>query len=257
MDKYQKLIVICILIIGWWLYRPLNLQAEFYKYVDKQGRVFYVDDLSKIPEEYQEQVQVYREKYDSLPEEERSRALERERERIEQHELEQQAQMNEQLQEIQQAEEEEKRRQEQEAKKRLMENMQTPVIVEGNRILVPVTLVNNGVEVVVHLLLDTGASHLVLHRDVAAQLNIITLKKALAQVAGGQNIYVETGQISSFKVVPFEMQKANVLIINHEGEAVAYSGLLGMNFLKNVKYTIDYQNQVIHWQPPVVETSDN
>jgi len=251
MNKILKYFIICILMVDLWLYRPADLNAEFYKYVDRQGRVFYVDDLSKIPEEYQEQIKVYREKFDYLPEEERSRALERERVRIQQHEREQQLQTNEQLQEIQQAEEEERKRQAEQAKQKLMEQMQTHVIVEDNRILVPVTLVNNGIEVGVHLLLDTGASQIVLHREVATKLNIIALKKGLAKVAGGQNIYIETGEISSFKVGPFDMQKATVLIINHEGEALSYSGLLGMNFLKNVPYTIDYQNQVIRWQPPV------
>ncbi|UCD78306.1 MAG: clan AA aspartic protease [Desulfobacterales bacterium] len=255
MYKYLKLIIIFTVVVGWCFYWPMNLRAEFYKYVDKQGRIFYVDDLTKIPEEYRKQIEVYREKYDYLPEEERSRALEKERQRIEQHEQEQQLQTNAQLQEMQQAEEEERSRQAKEAKQKLMENMQTRVVVEGNRILVPVTLVNNGIEVAVQLLLDTGASHLVLHREVATQLNIIALRKGLAQVAGGQNIYIETGQISSFKVGPFEMQKADVLIINHEGEDVSYSGLLGMNFLRNVQYTIDYQNQVIRWQPPVVDSS--
>ena len=47
---------------------PLNLQAEFYKYVDKEGRTFYVDDLSRVPQEYLDQVNVYKEKYDHLPE---------------------------------------------------------------------------------------------------------------------------------------------------------------------------------------------
>jgi predicted aspartyl protease len=257
MNKVLKYFIICILIVGWWLYRPADLNAEFYRYFDRQGRVFYVDDLSRIPEEYQEQIKVYREKFDYLPEEERSRALERERVRIRQHEREQQLQTNEQLQEIQHAEEEERKRQAEEAKQKLMEKMQTHVIVQGNRILVPVTLVNNGIEVGVHLLLDTGASQIVLHREVAEKLNIIALKKGRAQVAGGQNIYVETGEISSFKVGPFDMQKAAVLIVNHQGEAVSHSGLLGMNFLKNVPYTIDYQNQVIRWQPPVAEPVSN
>ena len=108
----------------------------------------------------------------------------------------------------------------------------------------------------VHLLLDTGASQIVLHRDVADRLNIVALNRGLAQVAGGQNIYVELGEVDSFKVGPFEMPNANVLIIAHEGEAVSYNGLLGMNFLKNVPHTIDYKKQVIRWQLPEKEDSN-
>jgi predicted aspartyl protease len=216
-----------------------------------------VDDLSKVPEAYQDQIQVYREKYDNLSEQDRSQAMQREREQMQQIERDKQLRLNEQLQEVQAAEEAEKRRKAEETKQKLMEMMQTRVIVDGNRILVPVTLGNNGIETVVNLLLDTGASQIVLHREVAAQLNIITLKKGLAQVAGGQNIYVETGRVSYFKVGPFNMQNATVLIIAHEGPAVSHSGLLGMNFLKNVQYTIDYQNQVIRWRPPQTLPSEN
>jgi predicted aspartyl protease/Skp family chaperone for outer membrane proteins len=250
MSKKLKLLLIIFLLSGWSVWPPMNLRAAFYKYVDTEGRVFYVDDLSKVPEAYQEQVKVYREKFDYLPEEERSRAQERERAQKQQYEREQQLQTEAQLKELQQAEEEERKRQAEAARQKLMEKMQTHIIVEDNRILVPVTLVNNGIEMAVNLLLDTGASQIVLHRDVATKLNIIALTKGLAQVAGGRNIYVETGEISSFRVGPFDMQKASVVIINHEGEAVSYSGLLGMNFLKNVPYTIDYKNQVIRWQPP-------
>jgi hypothetical protein len=46
------------------------------------------------------------------------------------------------------------------------------------------------------------------------------------------------------------MEDASVLIISHEGAPVNYSGLLGMNFLKNVAYSIDYKNQVIRWELP-------
>ena len=122
--------------------------------------------------------------------------------------------------------------------------------MEGNRILIPVTFNNNGIEVEVNLLLDTGASQIVLNRSVADQLNIVALNKGLAQVAGGANIYTELGKVSYVKVGPFKMKDAGVLIIAHEGAPVNYSGLLGMNFLKNVAYSIDYKNQVIRWKLP-------
>ena len=250
MNKHIKYILITLIVFSWWLCLPSNSYAEFYKYVDEQGRVFYVDDLGKVPEAYLNQIQVYREKYDNLSEQDRSQALQREHEQTQRQEQEKQHQLNEQLQEVQAAEEAEKSRKAESAKQKLME---TSVTIDNNRILVPVTLVNNGVELAVNLLLDTGASKIVLHRDVADQLNIITLQKGLAQVAGGQNIRVETGQVNYFKVGPFNMEKATVLIMPYEGPAVSYSGLLGMNFLKNVQYTIDYRNQLIRWQPPQIE----
>ena len=43
-----------------------DLRAEFYKYVDEEGNIFYVDDLSRVPEKYRNRVNVYREKYDNL-----------------------------------------------------------------------------------------------------------------------------------------------------------------------------------------------
>ena len=216
-----------------------------------------MDDLNKVPEAYLDQIQVYQEKYDNLSSRDRSQALQKEREQIERQERENQLRVNQYLQEVQAAEEAENRRKAESAKQKLLERMQTRVIVDGNRILVPVSLANNGVELDVNLLLDTGASQIVLHRNVADQLNIITLRKGLALVAGGQKIYVETGKVDSFKVGPFNMEKASALIIAYEGPPVSYSGLLGMNFLKNVQYTIDYQDQIIHWQPPETAPSKN
>ncbi len=250
MNKILKYLLISFTVFFCWQFWIPISYSEFYKYTDDRGRVFYVDDLGKVPEAYLDQIKVYREKYDNLSEQERSQALQREREQMQRQEQENLLRMNEHLQEVEAAEEAEKRKGAASSKKKIMETMQTRVIMDGNRILVPVTLVNNGLELDVNLVLDTGASKTVLHRHVADQLNIIALQKGLAQVAGGQHIYVESGQISSFKVGPFNMKNASVLMMAYEGPAVNYSGLLGMNFLRNVQYTIDYQNELIRWQPP-------
>ncbi len=236
---------------------PSDLRSEFYKYVDKEGRTFYVDDFSKIPEEYRETVNVYQEKYDHLSDQEKSLILKKESEQLRKLELDNERQLNEQLREAVKIEEEEKRKEAEEARKKLQEKTQTRVIVDNNRILVPVTLGNGGAEVETHLLLDTGASHIVLHRSIAEQLNILALKRGRAQVVGGQSINIETGQISYFKVGPYNMENAQVIIVPHTGEPLNYSGLLGMNFLKNVQYSIDYQNQMLHWKMPQTEGSKN
>jgi predicted aspartyl protease len=223
------------------------VRSEFYKYVDKDGKIFYVDDLSKVPPEYQDQIKVYEEKYDHLPEDQRSTARDQDRAAEAEIELEHRQRLERELYEAEAREREEQQRQ---AVEKFNQKLTTKVLIEGNRVFVPVTLNNNGIEVETLLLLDTGASATVIHRSIADQLNIVTLRKGQSQVAGGSTIQTDVGKISFLKVGPIKLIDPHVLIISHKGPGAKNKGLLGMNFLRSVQYQIDFEKQEIKWIPP-------
>jgi hypothetical protein len=126
-----------------------NSRSEFYRYVNEDGNIFYVDDLTKIPEQYREDLKIYKEKYDHLPEKERILMIEKDRDLDAKRSL------------------EERKRQQQRERERYLKNLQTEVTIIDNQILVPVTLVHGLKQAETFLLLDTGASHIVLYKNFA------------------------------------------------------------------------------------------
>jgi predicted aspartyl protease len=214
------------------LVSPADLQAEFYKYTNRDGKSVFVDDRSKIPPEYLDRVKAYSEKYDHLSAEERAVILERERKR-------------EEAQRALEIEQEAKRTKEKER-----EAFETEVVIEGNKVLVPVVLGYKGTQIEVMLVLDTGATIIALHRAVADKLYIKKkdFKKAKLRVVGGTVIDTDIATLDSVRVGPHERKELIAGIIDHRGRPVSYSGLLGMNFLRGLEYSIDFKKQVIRWR---------
>lgn len=127
---------------------------------------------------------------------------------------------------------------------------ETKVTIKGNKVFVPVTLSYDDKEVQTSLLFDTGASSIVLHQDVAEQLGIDAYEDSQGRGVGGIQVQTKATKLNSVVVGPNKKTGLRADIIEYQGpEDADYNGLLGMNFIRGLKYTIDFNNQTIRWLP--------
>ncbi|MBL0700453.1 MAG: clan AA aspartic protease [Desulfosarcina sp.] len=217
---------------------PQQLYGKIFKYSDKNGRTCFVDDESKIPPEYFEDSTVYQDRFENLSEEERLKILERE------------ARLAREKEEFLEREEEAlKKAEELAAREKYLKSLETEVAIIGNQVLVPVVLGYGGREIKARLLLDTGASITALHSELAEKLSFGNSRKIVLQGAGGNLLNAALVKLNYIKVGPVKKLDVYAGIIDRNGPSVNHSGLLGMNFLRGLDYTIDFKQKTIKWKP--------
>jgi clan AA aspartic protease (TIGR02281 family) len=120
----------------------------------------------------------------------------------------------------------------------------TSVMVNGNQVVVPVKIAYRGTEITANMLLDTGATTCTISPALANRLNISRKDAQIgfARVAGGKVYVVGTTKLDYVEVGPSRASYVEASVID-----TPYDGLLGMNFLKQFKYRVDFNDAMIRW----------
>lgn len=199
-------------------------QAEIYKYTDDNGKKVFVGSLSHVPQKYQAQIQ-------------------------EQFSSDEVSNISSFSEKNKKASTSLKMQLELERLQRDIALMETAVTVKDNQVFVPVKVTYHGKSAQVNMLMDTGASGTVFHRDAIVRLDAMSESAGYARVAGGTVVKLSSIEFDKIQVGPFQAKKIRSFVIDNKSPEDEFDGLLGMDFLMNVKYELDADRQVIIWNP--------
>ncbi len=97
------------------------------------------------------------------------------------------------------------------------------------------------------LLLDTGASTILLSNEIARRLKIKTdsteKDNVMVQLANGEKIEAKYVVLDSVEIEDVEAKNVGAVILSEDVEIQAHDGLLGMSFLNNFNFEIDTVNK--------------
>ena len=184
---------------------------EHYKYVDKNGIIFWVDDYNKIPEEYRKQTT--RKNDDSGKSKDNSK-----------------------LKSAPQAVPGEKIK------------YSTKISIVNNVILIPVLFRNKGQRVDAKMILDTGASVTTIYSALASKLHLNENKLTRVKSINANGVPSDTllTKVDHMEVGDKILSNPEVVVMPLLG-SIGADGLLGNSFLRYFNFTIDYPNQLLIW----------
>jgi predicted aspartyl protease len=206
---------------------PSIAEARIYQYTDDRGRQVYVDRLSKVPVKYRDQLNSREESKDEMSDHTlRQLSVERD---IKQLHL----KIKRRRSELQDA----------------MKRWVTSFSFQANRILVPVKVVYGGRSEQLSLVMDTGASHTVVHKSSIRSLGAQLMDAGAARIADGSVVKTQRINFDRVEVGPYQVKHVAASVIDYKGGSGGTHGLLGMDFLYNAKYELDRDKQQIIWAP--------